>query len=250
MPSSKHIVVLDVSGKFHAILEQGYRFAFELRTIVLPSSSWFRVNHRIPPVDYLNDCPQKPTQTQTGFSNTKRNFQLFEVLPSVYFIPFILGELSLSIEVGQLAPEFTLQDSEGKSVSLSDLRGQNVVVYFYPKDDTPGCTKESCGFRDLWGEFKNHNTVVIGISPDNEASHRKFVSKYDLPFTLLCDPDLKVMKQYGAYGEKTLYGRKMMGVIRSTVLIDAKGFIIKHWKRVSKAAEHPSKVLDALSIST
>ncbi|MXX95332.1 MAG: thioredoxin-dependent thiol peroxidase [Gammaproteobacteria bacterium] len=156
----------------------------------------------------------------------------------------------MSIEVGQLAPEFTLQDSEGKSVSLSDLRGQNVVVYFYPKDDTPGCTKESCGFRDLWGEFKNHNTVVIGISPDNEASHRKFVSKYDLPFTLLCDPDLKVMKQYGAYGEKTLYGRKMMGVIRSTVLIDAKGFIIKHWKRVSKAAEHPSKVLDALSIST
>ena len=156
----------------------------------------------------------------------------------------------MTIEIGQLAPTFTLNDTDGEKVNLSDLKGQNVVIYFYPKDDTPGCTNESCSFRDLWDEFKKHNTVVIGISPDNEASHRKFVDKYNLPFTLLCDPDRNVMKTYGAYGEKTLYGRKMMGVIRSTVLIDAEGVIVKHWKRVSKAADHPAKVLDTLESIT
>ncbi len=150
----------------------------------------------------------------------------------------------MSIEVGKAAPPFTLVDTDGKDVSLESFRGRNVVVYFYPRDDTPGCTKEACGFRDLWDEIQDTNTVVLGISPDNEKAHRKFVDKYELPFTLLCDPDHSVMKNYGAYGEKTLYGKKMLGVIRSTVIVGPDGSVLKHWKRVSRAADHPEKVLE------
>lgn len=150
----------------------------------------------------------------------------------------------MSIEVGKAAPPFTLVDTDGNDVSLESFRGRNVVVYFYPRDDTPGCTKEACGFRDLWDEIQDTNTVVLGISPDNEKAHRKFVDKYELPFTLLCDPDHSVMKNYGAYGEKTLYGKKMLGVIRSTVIVGPDGSVLKHWKRVSRAADHPEKVLE------
>jgi peroxiredoxin Q/BCP len=152
----------------------------------------------------------------------------------------------MPIEEGKPAPAFTLPDQNGDKVALKDLRGTDVVVYFYPKDDTPGCTKEACGFRDLWGEIERTGARVLGVSPDGAASHRAFVDKYDLPLTLLSDPDKKVMAKYGAWGEKMMYGRKTTGVIRSTVWIGDDGKVRKHWKRVAKAADHPAKVLEAL----
>jgi len=152
----------------------------------------------------------------------------------------------MAIEEGKAAPAFTLKDQKGNKVALKDLRGQNVIVYFYPKDDTPGCTKQACGFRDLWKDIQKQNAVVLGVSPDDEESHIKFVSKYKLPFTLLCDPDKKVMTKYGAYGEKLMYGRKTIGVIRSTVWVGPDGKVKKHWRKVPKAADHPAKVLDIL----
>lgn len=152
----------------------------------------------------------------------------------------------MAIEVGKAPPAFTLKDQNGKSVSLKDLKGKPVVIYFYPKDDTPGCTKEACGFRDLWSEIEAAGAVVLGISPDDQKSHQKFIAKYDLPHTLLSDENRKVMEKYGAYGEKMMYGKKTMGVIRSTVLVGPDGKVVKHWKRVAKAADHPQKVLDAM----
>jgi peroxiredoxin Q/BCP len=152
----------------------------------------------------------------------------------------------MAIEEGKAAPAFTLQDKHGDKIALRDLRGKNVIVYFYPRDDTPGCTKEACGFRDLWKKIQKLDTVVLGISPDSEASHEKFATKYKLPFTLLSDPDRKVMTKYGAYGEKMMYGKKTMGVIRSTVWVAPDGKVKKHWKKVAKAADHPAKVLEAL----
>lgn len=152
----------------------------------------------------------------------------------------------MAIEEGKAAPAFTLKDPNGNRVSLKDFRGRHVIVYFYPKDDTPGCTKEACGFRDLWDDIQNAGTVVIGISPDGEASHRKFIDKYDLPFLLLSDPDRKVMSKYSGYGEKMMYGRKTVGVIRSTVWVGPDGKVRKHWKKVAKAADHPAKILELL----
>lgn len=152
----------------------------------------------------------------------------------------------MAIEEGKAAPAFTLKNAEGDKVALSDFKGRNVVVYFYPKDDTPGCTKEACGFRDLWADIEKTGTVVLGISPDDGASHQRFAAKHGLPFTLLSDPDRKVMEKYGAWGEKNMYGKKTMGVIRSTVLIGPDGKVKKHWRRVPKAEEHPAKVLEAI----
>ena len=152
----------------------------------------------------------------------------------------------MAIEEGKAAPLFTLTDADGNKVALKDLRGQHVVVYFYPRDDTPGCTKEACGFRDHWQEIQDAGAVVLGISPDTEESHGKFRDKYQLPFILLSDPDRKVMTKYGAYGEKVLYGKKTVGVIRSTVLVGPNGKVTKHWRRVAKAADHPQKVLEVL----
>jgi thioredoxin-dependent peroxiredoxin len=152
----------------------------------------------------------------------------------------------MAIEEGKAAPAFTLKDADGNKVALKDFKGSNVVVYFYPKDDTPGCTKEACGFRDLWPEIQKAGTVVLGVSPDDAQSHTRFVEKYQLPFTLLCDPDKSVMTRYGAWGEKNMYGRKTMGVIRSTVLIGPDGKVKKHWKRVGSAAEHPARVLEVI----
>lgn len=152
----------------------------------------------------------------------------------------------MAIEEGKAAPGFTLSDANGKTVSLEELRGSHVILYFYPRDDTPGCTKEACGFRDAWQQIKTLNATVLGVSPDNGASHQKFASKYELPFTLLSDPDKTVMTKYGAYGEKVMYGKKTTGVIRSTVWIDPDGIVRKHWRRVAKAADHPVKVLEAL----
>ncbi len=152
----------------------------------------------------------------------------------------------MPVEEGKVAPAFTLKDTAGNTVALKGLRGQNVIVYFYPRDNTPGCTKEACGFRDLWKDIQKQDTVVLGISPDSAASHEKFVMKYKLPFTLLCDPDKKVMEKYGAWGEKMMYGKKTVGVIRSTVWVGPDGKVKKHWKRVAKAADHPAQVLEAL----
>jgi len=152
----------------------------------------------------------------------------------------------MRIEEGKAAPACTLEVTNGNTVSLADLKGRNVIVYFYPKDDTPGCTKEACGFRDLWSDIQARNAVVLGVSPDNKASHAKFVEKYQLPFTLLCDPDKAVMTAYGAWGEKMMYGKKTVGVIRSTVWIGTDGTVRKHWARVPKAETHPEKVLEAL----
>lgn len=153
----------------------------------------------------------------------------------------------MAIEEGKAPPAFTLKDTDGNKVALKDFKGQNVVVYFYPKDDTPGCTKQACGFRDLWKKIQKTDTVVLGVSPDDAQSHRKFIDKYKLPFTLLSDPEKKVMEKYGAWGEKNMYGKITVGVIRSTVLVGPNGKVIKHWRRVPKAADHPAKVLEAIT---
>jgi peroxiredoxin Q/BCP len=152
----------------------------------------------------------------------------------------------MAIEEGKAAPAFTLSDATGKKVSLKDFAGKNVILYFYPKDDTPGCTKEACGFRDDWKELGKYKAVVLGVSADDATSHQKFIGKYKLPFPLLSDPDRAVMKKYGAYGEKMMYGKKTVGVIRSTVWIGPDGKVKRHWARVANAEEHPAKVLDAL----
>lgn len=152
----------------------------------------------------------------------------------------------MPIEEGRIAPAFTLEDADGKKVALKDFLGRDVIVYFYPKDDTPGCTKQACGFRDLWREIQEQGAVVLGISPDDAESHRKFAKKYRLPFSLLSDPKRKVMEKYGAYGEKMMYGRKTVGVIRSTVWVGPDGKVRKHWRKVPNAAKHPDKVLETL----
>lgn len=152
----------------------------------------------------------------------------------------------MAIAEGKAAPDFELFDAEGRRVSLSDFAGRDLVLYFYPKDDTPGCTKEACGFRDAWKELQKLGVAVVGVSPDNAESHQKFIKKYKLPFVLLSDPDYKVMKKYGAYGEKTMYGKKTVGVIRSTVWIGPDGKVKKHWAKVANAEKHPAQVLAAI----
>ena len=150
------------------------------------------------------------------------------------------------IAEGRKAPDFTLVDAGGRRVSLADFKGKNVIVYFYPKDDTPGCTKEACGFRDLWRDLQTAGVVVLGVSADGPESHGRFSEKYRLPFTLLSDPERKVMTAWGAYGEKMLYGKKTTGVIRSTVWVGPDGTVRKHWARVADAAKHPAQVLEAV----
>lgn len=153
----------------------------------------------------------------------------------------------MPVEVGKAAPAFTLPDAAGKPVSLKDFKGQDVILYFYPKDDTPGCTKEACGFRDAWADLQKRGVVVLGVSPDGAAAHQKFAAKYELPFPLLSDVDKKVMTAYGAWGEKLMYGKPVTGVIRSTVWIGPDGKVRKHWAKVASAAEHPAQVLEALA---
>jgi peroxiredoxin Q/BCP len=148
------------------------------------------------------------------------------------------------LEPGAKAPAFTLPDADGNPVSLSSFAGSKVVVYFYPRDDTPGCTKEACQFNDALSQFEGLGVPVIGISPDKAASHARFRDKYGLRFALLSDPDHGVMESYGAWGEKTLYGKVTTGVIRSTFLVDEKGKITRAWYHV-KADGHAAKVLEA-----
>ena len=153
----------------------------------------------------------------------------------------------MAIEEGKAAPDFTLNDQDGKAVSLSDFVGkQAVLLYFYPKDDTPGCTKEACGFRDDIRAFEKLGVAVLGVSADAAASHTKFIKKYKLPFSLLSDPDRKVMKKYGAFGDKMMYGKKTVGVIRSSVLIGRNGKVLRHWARVAKAEAHPEQALEVV----
>jgi peroxiredoxin Q/BCP len=152
----------------------------------------------------------------------------------------------MATEEGRTAPLFTLESQHGKEVSLKDFKGKNVILYFYPRDNTPGCTMEARGFRDLWKKIQKENTVVLGVSLDRVDSHRKFCEKYKLPFALLSDPEKKVLTKYGAWGEKMMYGKKTVGVIRSTVWIGPDLKVKKHWKKVSKAADHPADVLQAL----
>lgn len=145
------------------------------------------------------------------------------------------------VEVGKKAPSFTLQDENGSKVALSDLAGQWVVLYFYPKDDTPGCTVEACEFTSGLPKFDKLDAVVLGCSRDTPETHRKFIAKYKLKLKLLSDPEHTVMEKYGAWGEKNNYGKKTMGVIRSTVLIDPAGRVAHHWPTV-KAAGHAEQV--------
>jgi peroxiredoxin Q/BCP len=147
---------------------------------------------------------------------------------------------------GKQAPAFSLGGSDGKTHSIDDYAGRKVVIYFYPRDNTPGCTKESCGFRDLSTEISDLNTVVLGVSKDSLKSHDKFISDFNLPFVLLSDPETGMMQQYGAWGEKVLYGKTSLGCIRSTVVVDEQGKVIKHWRKVPKAEAHPQKVLEFL----
>jgi len=154
--------------------------------------------------------------------------------------------MAATLKEGDKAPNFAVPDANGKTVRLKDLRGQKVVLYFYPKDDTPGCTKEACSFRDSFAKFKKRGIEVLGVSLDNEKSHRKFATKYDLPFRLLADTDRAISESYGTYGEKKFMGRTYMGNNRMTFLIDEKGKIKKIFSKV-KPEDHAEEVLNAFS---
>jgi peroxiredoxin Q/BCP len=155
-------------------------------------------------------------------------------------------ELTLKLKEGEQAPNFTADTSGGGRLSLSDLAGKNVILYFYPKDDTPGCTKEACAFRDSYSRFQDAGAVVLGVSPDAVKSHDKFVNKFNLPFTLVADVEKRIAEAYGVWGEKTFMGRKYLGVHRVTFLIGPDGRIKRIWPKV-KPEEHAAEVLAALT---
>ncbi len=150
------------------------------------------------------------------------------------------------VEEGQPAPDFELRSDSGETVRLSDLRGRSVVLYFYPRDHTPGCTRQACGFRDAYAAFEERGAVILGVSPDDEASHASFRERHDLPFGLLADPDRKVAEAYGVWREKTLYGKKRLGIVRSTFVIGPDGTVVKALRGV-KPDGHAERVLAALS---
>lgn len=149
------------------------------------------------------------------------------------------------LEVGMKAPDFTLSDQEGNPVTLSSFRGQKVVLYFYPKDNTPGCTRQACAFAGVYQGFRDRNVAVIGVSKDSVASHKRFAEKYDLPFTLVSDPELTAIQAYGVWQEKKLYGKVSMGVVRSTYLIDEEGVIVKAMPKV-KPDTNAAEILTSL----
>ncbi|GBD88132.1 putative peroxiredoxin bcp [bacterium BMS3Abin03] len=149
------------------------------------------------------------------------------------------------VEEGKKAPAFILKDQDGKKVSLNDFKGKNVVLYFYPKDNTSGCTKEACNFRDEFPKFGKLKAVILGVSPDSVESHKNFAEKYNLPFTLLSDEKKKVLEKYGVWKEKNMYGRKYIGVERSTFIIDKNGKVQRIFRKV-KVADHNKEVMEAL----
>jgi peroxiredoxin Q/BCP len=148
----------------------------------------------------------------------------------------------MTLSIGDKAPEFTLPDQDGVNHALSDYHGAPLVLYFYPKDNTSGCTKEACGFRDDYSAYQQAGVKVLGVSPDSSKSHTNFIAKYELPFTLLSDPDHQVLSLYGAWGLKKMYGREYEGVLRTTYLIGADGKIAKIYRKV-KPAEHSAEIL-------
>ncbi len=149
------------------------------------------------------------------------------------------------LEIGDKAPDFQTKDQDGERVDLKDFKGKKVVLYFYPKDDTPGCTTEACSFRDGFSQFRKRKIEVLGVSTDDEKSHKKFAEKYDLPFRLLADSGRKIVQDYGVWGEKTLYGRKFMGINRVTYVIDERGRIAAVWPKV-KPDGHAKDILEAI----
>ena len=149
------------------------------------------------------------------------------------------------LEIGTQAPDFTLPDQNGKLHTLADYRGQKVILYFYPRDNTPGCTKQACAFGELYPQFREKGAVVLGVSKDSVASHKKFEEKYGLPFTLLSDTEKEVIQAYGVWQEKKNYGKVSMGVVRTTYLIDENGVIVKAFGKV-KAADNPLQMLGVL----
>ncbi len=148
------------------------------------------------------------------------------------------------IEENAIAPDFSTKNQNNEVIKLSDYRGKRVVLYFYPKDDTPGCTKEACSFRDADDVYAEKNIKVLGVSTDSEKSHQKFISKYNLPFDLLADTEKEIVTAYGVYGEKSMYGKKYMGINRTTFLIDEQGKVVKVFKKIN-VSEHASEVLEA-----
>lgn len=152
------------------------------------------------------------------------------------------------LEVGTMAPDFTLLNQNGEEISLSQYRGQKVILYFYPKDNTPGCTKQACRFAQLYPDFVKKGAVILGVSKDSVKSHKKFEEKYQLPFTLLSDPDLVAIQAYDVWKEKNMYGKKVMGVVRTTYLINEEGIIEKAYTKV-KAAQNPNDMLEVLNAS-
>lgn len=152
------------------------------------------------------------------------------------------------LEVGTMAPDFTLLNQNGEEISLSQYRGQKVILYFYPKDNTPGCTKQACGFAQLYPDFVKKGAVILGVSKDSVKSHKKFEEKYQLPFTLLSDPDLVAIQAYDVWKEKNMYGKKVMGVVRTTYLINEEGIIEEAYTKV-KAAQNPNDMLEVLNAS-
>jgi len=148
----------------------------------------------------------------------------------------------MSLQIGDLAPDFSLLDTQGNIVRLSDLKGRRVVLYFYPRDNTPGCTKEACGFRDAYSDYQAQDVVVLGISTDDAKSHAKFTTKYELPFPLLCDADAVVAQAYGSYGLKKFMGKEFMGVYRHTFVIDPNGTIERIYRKV-KPESHATEIL-------
>lgn len=155
----------------------------------------------------------------------------------------------MSVEVGQLAPDFSCAASNGENVKLSDFRGKNIVLYFYPKDMTPGCTTQACDFRDLHKNFQDVNAVILGVSPDPLAKHDKFVEKYGLPFLLLADEDHQVAEAYGVWKLKKNFGKEYMGIERSTFIIDSVGKILKEWRKV-KVKDHVTEALEAIAVNS
>ena len=148
--------------------------------------------------------------------------------------------------VGEKAPDFLLEGSDSKQHSLKQYAGKTVVIYFYPKDNTPGCTKEACGFRDNYKELTDKGVIVLGVSKDSIAAHNKFITNYALPFVLLSDPDCSMMQAYEAYGEKVMCGKRTLGTIRSTVIVGPDGIVKKRWTKIAKAEQHPDEVLEYL----
>lgn len=151
------------------------------------------------------------------------------------------------LQAGDKIPDFSLTTDSGEAVSAKTLKGQRYVLYFYPKDDTPGCTKEACGFRDNLPKFDGISVRVFGVSADSQSAHGKFVKKYDLNFSLLADPERQLIEPIGAWVEKSMYGKKYMGIARATFIVDAKGKIEKVWEKVAKPENHAAEVLAALA---